>query len=112
MGFEKTIAEYRDAKQQLAEAPAQELELIRANALQKAWADRMCEELAVESEDQREDITVDTALELGDWFRKQVLEFPASTDKLSRKQYYMDLFDEDPERAVRELQALYRSTLH
>jgi len=50
--------------------------------------------------------------ELGQWFRENVLEFPSKPNTVSRKQYYLDLFDQNPRQAVEELSVLYRSQLH
>lgn len=105
MGFEKTIGEYREAKQELAGSSAEEMEFIRANALQKAWADRMSESIAGD-ENKRDDAAFDAMSALGDWFREQVLSVP------ERQKHYLDLFDVDPDRAVKELSELYRSMLH
>lgn len=112
MGFEQTVSEYFDAKKDLAGSSPQEQEFIRAMALQKAWSDRMCEIPSALNKDEREDLAVDIVFELGDWFRKQVMEFPSGDRQVSRKQYYLDLFDRDPEKAVQELYELYRKGLH
>lgn len=112
MGFEKTISEYRGTKQQLAEGSVEDQEFIRAMALQKAWADRICEIPVGLNEVEREDLAVDITNELGEWLRKQVMEFPVTEDGINRKQYYLQLFDQNPHQAVEELYQLYRQGLH
>lgn len=112
MGFEQTLSEYRQAKQELAQASDEEKEQIRAMALQKAWADRICEVDPNLNEEARENLSVETVDTLGIWFRREIMQFPAADGQMSRKQYYLDLFDQNPEQAVQELYDLYRSGLH
>ena len=112
MGFEQTIEEYKQAKRELAGGPEGDQEFIRAMALQKAWSDRMCEVKTDIDAEKREDLAIETVSELGEWFRTNVMEFPADPGKKSRKHYYLELFDRDPEQAVQELYTMYRSGLH
>jgi hypothetical protein len=112
MGFEQTVSEYVAARGDLVGGSAEEKEFIRAMALQKAWSDRMCEIPNALDKEEREDLAVNTVFELGEWFRKQIMEFPAENGQVSRKQHYLDLFDQDPNQAVQELYELYRKGLH
>lgn len=112
MGFEQTVAEYRETKKELTGGSPEDQDFIRAMALQKAWTDRMCEHDPTLTNEEREALAVDTVNELGEWFRVQIMEFPADPDKVSRKRYYLDLFDQDPKQAVEELYNLFRSGLH
>ena len=113
MGFEQTVAQYRDAQKQLAGESPEDQERFRSTVLQKAWADRICESLPEQlGAGEKEDVAIDTMAELGQWFRENVLEFPSKPNTVSRKQYYLDLFDQNPRQAVEELSVLYRLQLH
>lgn len=112
MGFEQTVSEYRQTKQDYTSRTLEEKEFIKAMALQKAWADRMSELTPGLDDVARESLVVNTMEELGAWFRKNVMEFPVEKNKSSRKEYYLELFEQDPDQAVRELYSLYRSELH
>ena len=107
----KAFEVYETAKQEHLDKPA-ELELLRSTYLQKAWADKKCAQLKVDDESEREAATIEWMLELGDWFRTNVLEAETSPGKESPRTYFLRLFDTDPEAAVEELDELFMKTRH
>ena len=113
MGFEQTIAEFRSAQSELPHASLEEKEFLQAMALQKAFADRMVEkDASLSTVDEQETASVNLTEVFGEWFRIQVMEFPSEPDAKSRRQYFLELFDRNPQQAVEELYQLYRAGLH
>lgn len=109
--FEETLGIYREASKDHAGNP-EDRERLRSLYLQKAWADQKCAELVVADEAEREIKTIEWMEELGEWFRKNILEFPAEPGQESRKDHFLTRFEEDPKAAVDELDALFMRSRH
>lgn len=109
--FEETVGVYREASKDHA-GNAEDYERLRSSYLQRAWADKKCAELIVTDESEREIATIEWMEELGEWFRKNILEFPAEPGKESRKEHFLELFEHDPKQAVDELDALFTRLRH
>lgn len=113
MGFEQTISDYRSAQSEFPLASPEEKEFMQAMALQKAFADRMVEkDASLRGADEQELASVTLTEVFGEWFRTQVMEFQSEPETKSRRQYFLELFDRNPQQAVEELYQLYRSELH
>lgn len=108
----KSIELYHQVAQEFPEG-SQELHMLEENFLQAAWAEQTLEEhstnqlVGYSEEDHMNFVAL-----RGDWFRSSILESDHLIDGKNRKQYFQELFHEDPERAVAEVQALYRKTIH
>lgn len=109
--FEETLGVYREASKDHA-GNAEDRERLRSMYLQKAWADKKCSELVVADESEREIATIRWMEELGDWFRKNILEFPVGPGEESRKEHFLELFERDPKAAVDELDSLFMRSRH
>ncbi len=109
--FEQTLHVYREASQEHAENPT-ELKRLRSNYLQKAWADKKCAALTVADESEREAITVQWMEELGAWFRENILESLVRIEGKSRSDYFLELFETNPPKAVEELDTLFKQSRH
>ncbi len=107
----KAFEVYQEAKAEHVGQP-EELELLRSTYLQKAWADKHCADLKVVDETEREAAAIQWMLEVGEWFRTNILEAETSPETKSRRAYFLDLFDADPAAAVEELDALFRRSRH
>jgi hypothetical protein len=107
----KAFEVYQKAKRDHIDSP-EDLELLRSTYMQKAWADKKCAALEVADESEREVATIEWMMELGEWFRQNVLEYPTVPGKKSRKKYFLELFDTNPEGAIRELDDLFMSSRH
>lgn len=92
--FEKTLEVYREANRDHV-GNIEDQERLRSLYLQRAWADKKCAELAV-GETEREMATIQWMEELGEWFRKNIMEFPSEPGKESRKDRLLSLFEDDP----------------
>ncbi len=109
--FEETLGVYREASKDHV-GNVNDQERLRSAYLQRAWADKKCAELVVTDESDREVATIEWMEELGDWFRKNILEFPVGPDKKSRKNHFLELFESDPKAAVEELDNLFMRSRH
>jgi len=109
--FEETVGVYREASKDHVDNP-EDRERLRSMYLQKAWADKKCAELLVADESEREQATLQWMVELGEWFRTNILEFPAEPGTVSRKDHLLELFESDPKGAVDELDALFLRLRH
>lgn len=102
---------YREADRGMQNDPGSR-ELLRAASLQMAWAEKNCAEASVADEDGREGVIIQWIESTGQWFREQVLDHETEPGKVSRKDYFLDLYDTDPDKAVTELDALFKTSRH
>jgi hypothetical protein len=89
-----------------------ELELLQANSLQRAWAESHVALLEGVTEAEREEAMVQWMVTVADWFRHHILEYPAEPGKEDRKKHFLEGFDTHPEETIAELDALFKASQH
>jgi hypothetical protein len=105
----KAFESYQEVKNEHL-SNSSEQELLRSTYLQAAWAEMKT--ASIEDEAEREVATVNWMAQLGEWFRVNILEYTGESRQKSRKEYFLSLFDKDPEQALKELDQLFMSSRH
>lgn len=102
---------YQEAKPEHLGNPA-EIEQLQSMFLQAGLAEYKSSLVGNLDSDDREVTEQDFILHLGDWFRAYVLTSTEQINGKDRKEYFLDLFDTDPEKAVSELNDLFMRSRH
>lgn len=101
---------YREAKE--GGFRGGDLEMLQASGLQQLWAEKNAAGQDETDESKTEERARGWLLETGGWFRENILEHRDELGQQSRKAYFLELFDRDPEAAVAELDKLFNSLAH
>ncbi len=109
--IEETVSLYQEAKDD--HKNREDLERFQSNCLQKAWVDMKGKQFVL-PDDSYDEVKMDWMIELGVWFRNEIMEYsyPPEPGKQSRKDYFLQLFDTNPAKAVIELDHLFASSRH
>lgn len=102
---------YRKVEGEIRNDPASR-ELLQASSLQMAWAEMNCAATATSDEAEHAGAIIQWIEKTGHWFREQVLDHETKPGNISRKDHFLSLYNSDPDRAVTELDALFKASRH